>query len=82
MRTILLFWAASLIGLSAQQTLNLEQAVAYALEHQAKVKTTELDMKIGQAKVRENVATGLPQLDGSGGYTYNIQSPEFVFPDY
>jgi outer membrane protein TolC len=82
MRTILLFWAASLIGLSAQQTLNLEQAVAYALEHQAKVKTTELDMKIGQAKVRENVATGLPQLDGSGGYTYNIQSPEFVFPDF
>jgi outer membrane protein TolC len=82
MRSILFIWIAAVLPIAAQKTLSLEQAVAYALEHQARVKTTELDMKIGQAKVRENVATGLPQLDGNGGYTYNIQSPEFVFPDF
>ena len=78
MRSILFIWIAAVLPIAAQKTLSLEQAVAYALEHQARVKTTELDMKIGQAKVRENVATGLPQLDGTGGYTYNIQSPEFA----
>lgn len=82
MRSILFIWIAAVLPIAAQKTLSLEQSVAYALEHQARVKTTELDMKIGQAKVRENVATGLPQLDGNGGYTYNIQSPEFVFPDF
>jgi len=82
MRSILFICIAAVLPLAAQKTLSLEQAVAYALEHQARVKTTELDMKIGQAKVRENVATGLPQLDGNGDYTYNIQSPEFVFPDF
>ena len=82
MKSILFIWIAAVLPIAAQKTLSLEQSVAYALEHQARVKTTELDMKIGQAKVRENVATGLPQLDGNGGYTYNIQSPEFVFPDF
>jgi len=82
MKSILFIWITAVLPIAAQKTLSLEQSVAYALEHQARVKTTELDMKIGQAKVRENVATGLPQLDGNGGYTYNIQSPEFVFPDF
>jgi outer membrane protein TolC len=82
MRSILFIWFAGILPVLAQKTLSLEQAVAYALEHQARVKTTALDLKIGQAKIRENIATGLPQIDGSGGYTYNIQSPEFVFPDF
>jgi outer membrane protein TolC len=82
MRSIAIIWIAAFLPVAAQKTLSLEQAVAYALENQAKVKTTELDLKIGQAKIRENIATGLPQIDGSGGYTYNIQSPEFVFPDF
>jgi len=82
MRSIFFIWIAGIIPVLAQKTISLEQAVAYALENQAKVKSTRLDLEIGKAKVRENVATGLPQLDGNGGYTYNIQSPEFVFPDF
>lgn len=68
-------------GLSAQNVFTLQQALEYAEKQNPNVANAVTDVDISRARVNENIATGLPQINGSVQYNYNIESPVFIFPD-
>jgi outer membrane protein len=58
----------------------LEEAIAYALENNIQVKNARFDEYIAAAQVKEVVATGLPQVSGSGELQYFIELPTTILP--
>ncbi len=54
---------------SAQQNLSLEDCVQYALNNSPEVKTAELQVKDADWRIKENLATGLPQVSAGLNYT-------------
>lgn len=60
---------------------SLKEAWEYAVQNNAKSKNAALDTDIGKHKINENIATGLPQVEGNVGYNYNIAPPVFIFPN-
>lgn len=64
----------------AQQTTSsftLEQAIAYALENSVSTKNAILDERIADAKVKETIGIGLPQIDGSVQLMHNQKLGRF-----
>lgn len=64
--------------LRAQETLTLQEAITYALEHKAEAKTAKLDIENAQYQIDEVRAGALPQVNASGTLRYNILIPEMV----
>lgn len=60
--------------------LSLDQARAYAQEHNYNLQNANLDVGTAQQKVKETVATGLPQASASIGYNDNIGLPVQLVP--
>ena len=58
---------------SAQQNLSLEDCVQYALTNNPDIKTAELQIKDADWRIKENFATGLPQLSAGVTYTGFLQ---------
>lgn len=56
----------------AQQTFSLKEAVAYAVKNHTNVKNAQIDVQSAAARVQEIKAVGLPQVNGSIGYTNNL----------
>ncbi len=71
-------------GLAAQsdsvKSFSLDQAVAYALTNHSNSKNATLDIQKGKAFVMENIAMGLPQINGNIDYLYYIAPAVFVAP--
>ena len=61
---------------------NLEECINYAFEHQTTLLNANLDQKIADAKVKETIAIGLPQISGSMDFTDFIKRPTSLFPDF
>ncbi|MES2691144.1 MAG: TolC family protein [Bacteroidota bacterium] len=75
------------LGLYAQQqtepkTFSLKDAVSYAKSNNYALKNGKLDVKASEQKVKEILASGLPQINASGTYNHNIQIPVQVFPNF
>jgi outer membrane protein TolC len=68
---IALLFISQLAG--AQQTLSLEDCVQYALTNSPSIKTAQLQIKDADWQVKENLATGLPQLTAGVVYTGFLQ---------
>lgn len=68
--------------LSAQTSnaFNLEEAVDYALDHSNSLKNARLDVLVAESQVKETMAQGLPQVNGSAGYTNNIVIQKALLP--
>ncbi len=91
MRTIikLLFPAVLTAGLlfsaSGQQNtgvplkLTLDQAVNYALENNANIKTAKIDLESAKKKIWETTAMGLPQVNASANYQNIFKVPVVSF---
>jgi len=83
-RTFLFITGLISAGLFAQsdsaKSFSLDQAVAYGLENHANNKNATLDIQKGKHFVTENIATGLPQINGSADYMYYIKPSVFVLP--
>lgn len=60
--------------------MSLEQARAYANEHNYNLRTSALDVEAARYRVKESTASGLPQISGSIGYTDNIALPVQLIP--
>lgn len=58
----------------------LREAQIYALEHNYDVINAITDIEIARKRVKENLALGLPQIDGSVGYTNFIELPTQLIP--
>ncbi|MDP2236861.1 MAG: TolC family protein [Bacteroidales bacterium] len=80
---LILLWM-SFLGLAsvAQQpvVLTLEQARIYAGKHNYELRNAQLDIETARYKVKETVATGLPQISASINYNDNIGLPVQLVP--
>lgn len=68
--------------LRAQQPLqlSLEDAKAYAVDHNYSLRSSALDVETARHQVRETTAAGLPQIDGTISYIDNIGLPVQLVP--
>ena len=70
---LFLLCALLALGLNAQaqggQTMSLNDCVQFALENHPDVKAAKLQVSDAKWRVKENLATGLPQI--SAGLSYN-----------
>jgi len=64
----------------AQYNYSLADCIKYAYEHQDSVKNAELDVKSADYKIKETIATGLPQVNGSISFQKYFQAPATVGP--
>ncbi|MDO8897843.1 MAG: TolC family protein [Bacteroidales bacterium] len=80
---LILLWM-SFLGFAsvAQQpvVLTLEQARVYAGKHNYELRNAQLDIETARYKVKETVATGLPQISASINYNDNIGLPVQLVP--
>ncbi len=72
----------SLTGFAQTQVLTLEQAVDYALKHNADVQSATLSVEGSKQEVKSVIATGLPQVTASGNFTHNVQIASQQLPDF
>ncbi len=71
--------AASLL---AQEMFSLDKAVDYAARHSPTLEMNDLDKADAEAQIKERLSVGLPKLNGTAGYTYNIQIPQQPVADF
>ena len=68
-------------GVQAQDStptaFTLEQCIDYALKNAASAKNATLDEEIAQARVKETVGIGLPQINATGTINQNQKLPRF-----
>ena len=81
-KSIILVILSIIGGTSMAQTYSLEEAVAYALNHNEQMKQAEIDVQISQAKVRETTSIGLPQVNAEASANYFIDIPTQVAPPF
>ncbi|RMG86893.1 MAG: TolC family protein, partial [Bacteroidetes bacterium] len=67
-------------SLSAQENFTLEAAIQYALEHNANIRTGQLDIADADQQIVENTATGLPRISAGLNYQNNIKLPTSLVP--
>ncbi len=56
-------------------TFSLEEAQLYAVEHNINAENARLSVEEAKGQVTETKSIGLPQIDGTIGYTYNLKIP-------
>lgn len=59
------------------ETMSLDACIHYALENTVDVQNARIDEQIAQAKVKETIGLGLPQVDGNVSLVYNQKLPRF-----
>lgn len=64
----------------AQYSVTLQEAVDYALVHNQNIINAQLDMVSAEAFVKENIATGLPQINGNIDLANNFELPTSFLP--
>ncbi|RMG59258.1 MAG: TolC family protein [Bacteroidetes bacterium] len=80
----LLLWLGVLLqsSLPAQDSLrlDLEACIAYALDHNPTVQNARFDTYIAQAQVKEVMASGYPQVNGTVDLQYFPSLPTTILP--
>ena len=61
-------------------SLNIKEAVDFALVNQANVKNAELETRVAKARVNELIGIGLPQVNASGELIQYFDVPTSFFP--
>ncbi|MFN8341321.1 MAG: TolC family protein [Cyclobacteriaceae bacterium] len=59
------------------KTMNLEQCVQYALDNSVSAQNAVIDERIAEARVKETIGIGLPQVSGTAGALYNDKLSRF-----
>ncbi len=78
-----LWWALSATSLWAQQQpLSLQQSVQFALQNSPQIQKAVLESRKSDYQVKEYLAIGLPQVNGSANFTYNIKLPTQLIPNF
>ncbi|MFT5723595.1 MAG: outer membrane protein [Bacteroidia bacterium] len=77
---LICFWALTTVGQS--QSLTMEQAIDYALQHNADVQNATLAVEGSKQEVKSVISTGLPQLTANGNFTHNVQIASQQLPDF
>jgi outer membrane protein len=67
-------------ALEAQSQMSLLQAQDYAIKNSFVIKNTIYDAEVAAKTTQELIATGLPQVEGSGSFQHNIYAPYSIIP--
>jgi outer membrane protein TolC len=59
---------------------SLREAMDYAMDNAYQVRNAQYDVEAAKKKLWETIAIGLPQVSGSAGYNYAIESAKSPFP--
>ncbi len=72
------------VSLFAQQAtkFSIKEAVAFAKKNNLTLRSTRLEENIANQKVKETLASGLPQISGNISYTNNIQIATQRLPNF
>lgn len=67
----------------AQQVvqLTLDESIKYALENNVNAKNAKLEVLASKATIGENLARGLPQINGTFDFTHNMAIPLVFLPN-
>lgn len=68
------------LQMSAQKSMSLQEAQAYAMRNSYLVKTSRLEVEKAQKQLWEITAIGLPQVNGQLDYQYSPQLPQQPIP--
>lgn len=84
---ILLIVAHGVIMMGQQKAadtlyFSLDEAMLFAMENNLNAKNARLDVDAADQRVWETAATGLPQVNASVNYNYNINLPTTLIPDF
>ncbi|MBV6640117.1 MAG: TolC family protein [Cyclobacteriaceae bacterium] len=63
--------------MTTAQGFTLDDCVEYAINNAVGVKNARLDQEIADAKVKETIGIGLPQIDGNASVSYAETQPRF-----
>jgi outer membrane protein len=82
-KSIPILWLCVLVStiVHAQQPLTLKDALNFAIEHNASVRKSRLDIDGGKYKTQEVRSEALPQISGNASLTYNAIIGQLVFGD-
>ncbi len=64
------------------ETMSLEEALKYAETHAPEVRSSRSDLADADGQIKETIATGIPKVDGSVGYTHFTEIPQQLLPDF
>jgi outer membrane protein len=62
--------------------MSLEDAITYAIKNTNSLKTSQNSVKDAELLIKENLATGLPQVSGEVGYNFFFLIPNILLPDF
>lgn len=65
---------------TAQETLTLQQALRFAIEHKAEAQKARLELENAQYLIDEVRGSAMPQVNGSGNLTYNAMLQKVALP--
>ncbi len=68
------------LGQTEAQSFSLQEAIEYALEHNQNILNAQLDVDAAAGFVKENIATGLPQINASIDLSENFELPTSFLP--
>lgn len=66
----------------SQQSFTLDAACKYAEEHAYNALLAQKDYENSRMRYTEALSFGLPQINGSVGYNFNVQPQVFLLPDF
>ncbi len=71
-------------SISAQDIvrMSLDDAISYALKNTNSIKTAQNGIKDAEFLIKENLATGLPQVNAEASYNYFYLIPNILLPDF
>ncbi len=58
---------------SGPQSLSLEEAIRFAVEHNKELQTSQMDIELRDAMITEAISQGLPQINGTLDYSTNFR---------
>ncbi|MCS6978608.1 MAG: TolC family protein [Flavobacteriales bacterium] len=64
----------------AQTRLTLEEALRRCRQGNLNLRIAQNEVHAAQQQVRQFLSTGLPQINATGNYYYNIQPQQFILP--
>lgn len=68
---IISVFTVGMVQAQEAQTITLQQAITYALEHKADAKKAKLEIENAEYRIDETRGAALPQVNGTGSITYN-----------
>lgn len=63
-----------------QENYTLEKCVSYALENQGSIKKAQFESELADAKIKETVSIGLPQINGKVDFMKNFEVQKQFLP--